>query len=303
VIVEFDEVEPKRLDQFLAQKLTFLSRTQVANMIKDGLVRVDGDEAKPSLKLKGSESIEVDLPKREWVDLLPEDIPLEIIHEEEDFLAVVKPQGMLSHPVGTTFTGTLVNAMLFHCQGKLSGMIGVQRPGIVHRLDKDTSGLMIIAKTDFGLKSFAKMFAQHQIDKRYLAISKGYFESEKIIINAPIGRDIRERWKMAVTSEGREAISKLTVLEKLRYHSLVEIKLITGRTHQIRVHMSYMGHPILGDPVYGGLDSQFDLPGQMLHCTRLTFDFNERHYDLSAAPPTIFQMTLEKLKIPNYFWN
>lgn len=294
--IEFDG-SSQRLDVFLAKKLPFLSRTQLAKMIKEGLVKVDEDDAKPSFLLRGGEQIDLEIPTPEPYTIEPEPIPIEIAHEEEDFLVAVKPQGMLTHPAGATITGTLVNAMLYHCKGKLSGMMGAMRPGIVHRLDKDTSGLIIVAKTDYAVKQFAKLFLEHRMDKRYYAICKGYFKSERTIINAPIGRDMGHRWRMAVTTEGREAITKVQELERLQGHTYVEAKPVTGRTHQIRVHLAYIGHPILGDPTYGGQSSEIPLPGQLLHCGKLVFEFKGKPYEITASLPDIFMQTLEKLRL------
>ena len=295
--LEYNLEERQRLDVFLVSKLPFLSRTQIAKMIKDGLVTVDGDEAKPSYNLKPGEQIDIELPTPEPYELEPENIPVEIVHEEDDFLVAVKPQGMLTHPAGATITGTLVNAMLYYCKGKLSGMVGEQRPGIVHRLDRDTSGLIIVVKTDYAMKTFAKLFAEHRMDKRYYCICKGLLKSERTVINAPIARDFTHRWKMCVSPDGREAISKVTELERLDGYTYAEVKPVSGRTHQIRVHLSYIGHPILGDQVYGGEDSRFDLKGQLLHCGKLGFDFKGVHYELEAKPPPIFLETLERLRL------
>lgn len=296
MLIEFDG-EPVRLDVFLAKKIDRLSRTKLAQLVKDGLITVDGDSAKPSFLLRGGEQIEFEVPRPEPYELVAEDLGVQIVHEEEDFLIANKPQGMLTHPAGQTITGTLVNAMMFHCKGKLSNMVGVERPGIVHRLDKDTSGLIIVCKSDVAMRAFAKMFNERKMGKHYFAICKGHLSSDRVIINAPIGRDLTARWKMQVQADGREAISKVTELEKFKGFSYVMIKPVTGRTHQIRVHLTYISHPILGDPVYGGLDPNFRLNGQLLHCGELEFDYQLRHYHIKVDPPKIFADTLNTLRL------
>lgn len=296
MLIEFDG-DPVRLDVFLAKRIDRLSRTKLAQLVKDGQITVDGDPAKPSFLLKGGEQIEIEVPRPEPYELVAQDLGVGIVHEEEDFLIANKPQGMLTHPAGQTITGTLVNAMMFHCQGKLANMVGVERPGIVHRLDKDTSGLIIVCKNDVSMRAFAKMFNERKMGKHYFAICKGHLSSDRVIINAPIGRDTTARWKMQVQPDGREAISKVTELEKFKSFSFAMIKPVTGRTHQIRVHLTYIGHPILGDPVYGGLDPNFSLNGQLLHCGELEFDYQLRHYHIKTDPPKIFQDTLNALRL------
>lgn len=296
MLIEFDG-EPVRLDLFLAKKIDRLSRTKLVQLIKEGLITVDGDSAKPSFLLSGGEQIEFEVPRPEPYELVAEDLGVEIVHEEEDFLVANKPQGMLTHPAGKTITGTFVNAMMFHCQGKLSNMVGVERPGIVHRLDKDTSGLMIVCKNDVSMRAFAKMFNERKMGKHYFAICRGHLSSDRVIINAPIGRDLTARWKMQVQVDGREAISKVTELEKFKGFSYVTIKPVTGRTHQIRVHLTYINHPILGDPVYGGLDPKYTLNGQLLHCGELEFDYQLRHYHIKKDPPKLFLDTLNSLRL------
>jgi 23S rRNA pseudouridine1911/1915/1917 synthase len=297
VQIEFDGPPKTRLDIYLAKRFSFLSRTQLAKMIKEGLVQVDGDEAKPSFTLKGGEEIDIDLPPPKPYDIIPEDIPVPILYEEDDFLICKKPQNMLSHPAGSTVSGTLVNAMLHYCKGKLSGMVGVERPGIIHRLDKDTSGLMIIGKTDTAMKAFTKLFFNRKVDKRYYAIVRGHLKSDRLIINAPIGRDFTHRWKMAVSGDGREAISKVDEILKLKNHTLVEVKLVTGRTHQIRVHMQYVGHPVLCDPLYGGMSEACTHEGQLLHCGKLGFDFAGNHYTLQSTLPDYFVQAIKTLSL------
>jgi 23S rRNA pseudouridine1911/1915/1917 synthase len=294
---EYDLKHSERLDSFLSSKIVFLSRNQLANMIKDGLVTVDGKILKPSFRLQYGNQIDVLLPKQEKLEIEAEDLNVPIIYEEDDFLIALKPQGMLTHPTGLTKSGTLVNAMLHHCKGKLSGMIGKERPGIVHRLDKGTSGLMVIAKTDFALKEFSKMFKNRTINKEYIAICKGYLSLERIVINAPIDRDLNHRWKMTIDEDGRESISKVEEICRLKEHTYIKIKLITGRTHQIRVHLSYIGHPVLGDQVYGGADSRFPVEYPYLHCGKLSFTYNGKEYDLSADPPKEFTDILSKLSL------
>lgn len=297
--IKYDLKDGDRLDSFLSGRITFLSRTQLSKMIKDGNVTVDGAKRKPSFQLSYGNNVDILLPRQEKLDIEPENLNVNVAYEEEDFLLVVKPQGMLTHPTGLTKTGTLVNAMLYHCKGKLSGMVGKERPGIVHRLDKGTSGLMVIAKTDYALKEFSWQFKHRTIKKEYVAISKGYMMLERIVINAPIGRDMTHRWKMAVDLDGRESISRVEEIERLNEFTYVRVKPQTGRTHQIRVHLSHIGHPILADQVYGGIDSRYPAEYPFLHCQRLTFEYKGKEYDLSVDPPHIFLEMLDKLRLTN----
>jgi 23S rRNA pseudouridine1911/1915/1917 synthase len=295
--INYDLKENNRLDSFLSERVTFLSRTQLAKMIKGGDVTVDGIVRKPSFQLSYGSNIDILLPRQEKLKIEPEDLGVEIVYEENDFLLVNKPQGMLSHPTGLTKSGTLVNAMLYYCKGKLSGMIGKERPGIVHRLDKGTSGLMVIAKTDFALKEFSWKFKHRTISKEYVAISKGYLSMNRIVVNAPISRDWTHRWKMAVDIDGRESVTRIEEIERLNQFTYVRTKPETGRTHQIRVHMSHIGHPILADEVYGGVDSRYPAEYPFLHCQSLMFDFKNRQYEFSVDPPSVFNEMLDRLRL------
>jgi 23S rRNA pseudouridine1911/1915/1917 synthase len=241
-----------RLDLFLANENIDLSRSFVQKLISEQNILVDGRPAKPSYKIKGKEKITIKIPPLEKLSLEPEDIPLDILHEDSDLLVVNKKAGMVVHPALGNYSHTLVNALLFHCKD-LSGINGVLRPGIVHRLDKNTSGLLVVAKNDFAHQDLAEQIKNRTLLREYAAIVWGHMSSEKGIIEVPIGRSLKDRKKMAVRRiKGRESLTEYQVLERFDLCDLLSIRLKTGRTHQIRVHLSYLNHPVLGDPEYGG---------------------------------------------------
>jgi 23S rRNA pseudouridine1911/1915/1917 synthase len=260
-----------RLDKFLAEKLTDHSRSRLQSLIKQGMVIVDGQSIiKSSLLLQGGEAIEVHVPVALSTELLPEEIPLDIVFESKDVLVVNKVAGMVVHPAAGHATGTLVHAVLAHAPD-IEGVGGELRPGLVHRLDKDTSGLIILAKNERAQRYLQQQFEARDVEKTYVALVDGHPNTPTGRVEAPIGRDPRERKKMAVVSEGRgrEAISEYRVIESFSKYSLVEVDLLTGRTHQIRVHMAFLGCPIAGDSVYGKNKSKLDLDRQFLHAKRL----------------------------------
>ena len=241
-----------RIDLFLSQEDLGLSRSFVHKLILDKRILVDGQAVKPSHKLKGGEQIKIEIPPLEKPSLEPEDIPLDIVYEDPDLLVVNKKAGMVVHPAAGNFSHTLVNALLFQCKD-LSGINGVLRPGIVHRLDKNTSGLLVVAKNDFAHLGLAEQIKNRTLLREYAAIVWGHMPTEDGVIEAPIGRAPRDRKKMAVTRvKGRESLTQYKVLERFSLCDLLSIRLKTGRTHQIRVHLSYLNHPVLGDPEYGG---------------------------------------------------
>lgn len=248
IIAEKDDVD-KRIDSFLASELDY-TRSYLKKLILNGLVKVNGSSIKPNYKLKEGDSVDVNIPEAEKIDLMPENIPLDIIYEDDDIIVINKPQGMVVHPAPGNYSGTLVNALLYHCKN-LSGINGELRPGIVHRLDKDTSGVMVVAKNDKAHLDLSNQIKERTILKKYIAIVEGVIKDDEGSIEAPIGRDHVERKKMAVTEDGRYALTLYKVLERYKNNSLIEATIKTGRTHQIRVHMSYIGHPIVGDEVYG----------------------------------------------------
>ncbi len=243
----------ERLDVYLTHHVENATRSKVQQAIDAGLVLVNGKPVKSSYKISGGEVIHVTIPKPPPPDVEPENIPLEILYEDENLLVVNKPAGMVTHPAYGNYTGTLVNALLFHCNNHLSTLNDVIRPGIVHRLDKDTSGLMVIAKDDPTHAHLARQFSQRTIEREYWAIVWGRFDGKQSgIIEASLGRSVSDRKKIAVRESGKAALTEYTVLEQFEYLSLVKLKLRTGRTHQIRVHLHHIGHPVFGDPTYGG---------------------------------------------------
>ncbi len=246
------EVSGKRIDSFLSQQDLGLSRAFIQKLISDHHILVDGKPTKSSYKIRGGEKIKIDVPPLEKHSLEPENIPLDIVYEDSDLLVVNKRAGMVVHPAVGNYSHTLVNALLFHCKD-LSGINGVLRPGIVHRLDKNTSGLLVVAKNDFAHLGLAEQIQDRSLLREYVAITWGHVAKEEGSIEAPIGRAIRDRKKMTVTRlKGRESLTQYKVLERFDLCDLLSIRLKTGRTHQIRVHLSYLNHPVLGDPEYGG---------------------------------------------------
>ncbi len=246
---------PERIDLYLAHHIEHATRSKVQQAIQAGMVLVDGRAVKPSYKVTGGERIEVTIPKPPPPDVLPEDIPLDILYEDRHLLVVNKPAGMVTHPAYGHYTGTLVNALLFHCGNALSTLNEASRPGIVHRLDKETSGLMVVARDDVTHARLADQFSRRTITREYQAFVWGTFEGRHArtgTIDASLGRSSSDRKKIAVRDEGKRAVTTYEVLEEYQFLSLVRLRLMTGRTHQIRVHLHHIGHPVFGDPTYGG---------------------------------------------------
>lgn len=263
--------QDERLDVYLTAELPDLSRSRIQKLITDGKVTVSGKQVKANYKVQPGDFIEVLLPEPEPVEIVAEEIPLDILYEDEDVIVINKARGMVVHPAAGNYRGTLVNALLEHCDD-LSGIGGEVRPGIVHRLDKDTSGVMVVAKSDRAHASLAKQIKDRTASRKYLAIVHGNVKADQGLIDAPIGRHPTDRKKMAVTfSHSRDARTNFRVIERLGNYTLVECKLETGRTHQIRVHMSHIGHPVVGDPKYGPRTAHFAIDGQALHSAKLTF--------------------------------
>lgn len=290
----------ERLDKFLVAKLPNYSRARLQGLIKAGLVRVDGELApKAGYKLDGGETVEVLVPPPEPSDLIPEDIPLEIVFENENVMVVNKAAGMVVHPAAGHRAGTLMHAALAHAP-EIEGVGGEQRPGLVHRLDKDTSGLILLAKNDRTQNHLQNQFQKRQVDKTYLALVDGAPPSPTGRVEAPIGRDPRERKKMAVVdaASGREALSEFRVLENFPKHALLEVDLLTGRTHQIRVHLAFIGCPVVGDTVYGRRTPSLDIARQFLHAARLGLKLpGDRVKRVFEAPlPDDLQRVLDQLR-------
>lgn len=273
------------------------SRSFVQNLIKGDLVRVNGRPEKANYRIKAGDCVEVEIPAPRPAEVAAEAIPLDIVYEDEDILVVNKPQGMVVHPAPGAWQGTLVNALLYHCRN-LSGINGVLRPGIVHRIDKDTSGLLVVAKNDEAHRGLAAQIKAHSMSRRYRAIVYGVITEPSGTVDAPIGRDPAERKRMAVTfGNAKRAVTHYTVLERSGDFTYIEATLETGRTHQIRVHMAYLHHPVLGDPVYGPHHAELVLPGQMLHAAHLGFKHPRTGEPLSFTVdvPPLFAETLHKL--------
>lgn len=262
----------KRLDRFIAESLDGLSRERIKKLFGLGYVTLNGNEVKPSRKTLEGDEIRVVLPEAENTDAKPENIPINIVYEDEDIVVVDKAQGMVVHPANGNYTGTLVNALLYHVDS-LSEINGVIRPGIVHRIDKDTSGLLVVAKNDAAHLSLSEQFRDHSITRAYRTVCHGVISENEFTVNAPIGRHAVKRKEMCVTDRNsKKAVTHGTVLKRYQDYTFLDMKLETGRTHQIRVHLKYIGHPVIGDPVYGkntSLDRQFE--GQLLHAYRLGF--------------------------------
>ena len=260
-----------RLDSFLSAAVPDLSRAAAARLIDSGCVRVDGKIAGKSRKLTGSERVELTLPEPEPVEAQPQAIALDVVYEDADVIVVNKPSGMVVHPAPGHADGTLVNALLYHCGKSLSGIGGVLRPGIVHRIDRDTSGLIIAAKNDAAHQSLSAQLKDHTLARTYECIAVGNFRENCGTVDAPIARDARDRKRMAVVPGGRAAITHWEVVARYPGYTHLRCRLETGRTHQIRVHLAYLGHPILGDTVYGAKKSVPGLTGQCLHAVGLRF--------------------------------
>lgn len=294
-LVEEDEVN-LRLDVFIAGKMEDKSRAYIQNLIKEGNVVISGKVKKSNYKLKLKDVVEFSIPDNEKLDVEPENIPLDVLYEDKDVIVVNKPQGMVVHPAPGNYTGTLVNALLYHCTD-LSGINGVLRPGIVHRIDKDTSGILVVAKNDAAHNSLAAQLKEHSMNRVYNALVEGVIKEDSGTVDKPIGRHPVDRIKMAVVKDGRHAVTHYNVLERYANNTLIECKLETGRTHQIRVHMSYIGHPIVGDPVYGYKKQKFNLQGQMLHARKLGFihPSTGNYIEFSSELPDYFKKILKLL--------
>ena len=270
IIEEVFEGENSRLDVFVSL-VADISRSRAAQLLENGNVLLNGEAAKKNTKLKNGSCVKIILPDPEVYDVTPENIPLDIVFEDSDLLVVNKPKGMVVHPAAGNYSGTLVNALMYHCGDSLSGINGVMRPGIVHRIDKNTSGLLIVAKNDNSHKHLAEQIKEHSFTREYEAVVYGKLKNDSGTVNAPIARHPKERKQMAVVEGGREAVTHYTVIERLDGFTHIGLRLETGRTHQIRVHMAYIGHPVAGDEVYGPKKVIKELGGQCLHAKKIGF--------------------------------
>jgi 23S rRNA pseudouridine1911/1915/1917 synthase len=291
------EAAGQRLDHFLAGREPFLSRSQVQRLMDKGLVLVNARQARPSLRLRAGDLIRMTVPPPEEVALTPEAIPLDIVYEDEDLLVVNKPAGLVVHPAAGHYKGTMVNALLDHCPD-LSGIGGYLRPGIVHRLDKDTSGLLLVSKSDLAHQGLSAGLKDRRIKRKYLALVCGEVRSGQGLIDAPLGRDPKDRKRIAVVAGGRLARTHFLVKERFPGYTLLDVELETGRTHQIRVHLAYAGYPVAGDPVYGQRRNPLSLPGQALHAYRITFNHPRTGELLTfeAPLPPVFSAVLDLLR-------
>ena len=295
--LEFCETSPKRMDTFVSLGAE-VSRNRACELLEEGLVLVNGTKATKKTKLKIGDRVEITLPDPVEYEALPQDIPLDIVYEDDSLLVVNKPKGMVVHPAAGNYTDTLVNALLFHCKDSLSGINGVMRPGIVHRIDKNTSGLLMVAKNDNSHNFLAEQIKEHSFKREYEAVVYGNVKNDSGTVNAPIARHPVKRKQMAVAVGGREAVTHYEVLERFEGFTHLRLKLETGRTHQIRVHMAYMGHPVAGDDVYGPKKVITSLNGQCLHAKVLGFIHpdTKEYMEFDSQLPEYFKGFLKKLK-------
>ena len=291
------EVSGIRIDGFLAEKLRDISRSHIQKLINEGKVLVNDKEVKTNYKIKVGDIIIINIPEVKKPSIEAEEIELDILYEDDDIIVVNKPQGMVVHPAAGNYTGTLVNALLNHCDS-LSGVNGPTRPGIVHRIDKDTSGVIVAAKNDFSHIELAKQIRKHTMTRRYIAVVEGVIKVDDGIIEGAIGRNSKDRKKMDIVSGGRYAKTYFKVLDRFPNNTLIEAKLDTGRTHQIRVHMAHIGHPIVGDSVYGYKKQKFNLKGQALHAAILGFIHprSGQYMEFKAPLPPYFEELIDILK-------
>lgn len=293
-----EELEGERIDKCLSMLIDSLSRSFIQKLIKEEGVFVNGKAVKANYKVKAEEEVVFELPDSVEPDIEPENIPLSILFEDEDVIVVNKPKGMVVHPAAGHYSGTLVNALLYHCKDSLSGINGVLRPGIVHRIDKDTTGSLLVCKNDASHECIARQLANHSIHRVYHAIVIGELKEDEGTIDKPIGRHPTERKKMAVNElHGKRAVTHYRVLKRFRGYTYIECRLETGRTHQIRVHMASIGHPLLGDEVYSRAKNNFHLQGQTLHAKILGFvhPATGEYVETDAPLPEYFEQLLRKL--------
>lgn len=287
-----------RLDKLLSERCADMTRSAVQGLIESGGVTMGGKQLKKNYKVSGGDVIELELPEIREAEIEPENIPLDVVYEDGDIIVVNKPRGMVVHPAPGNWNGTLVNALMYHCGDSLSGINGEIRPGIVHRIDKDTSGLLVVAKNDAAHRSLAEQIAEHSASRQYYAVVYGSLKDESGTVDAPIARHKTDRKKMAVVQGGREAITHYQVLERYNGYTYATFLLETGRTHQIRVHMKHIGHPIIGDPLYGPKNDKWKLGGQCLHAGRLSLNHpaTGERMTFEAPLPDYFTDVLEKLR-------
>ncbi len=286
------EGEGIRIDKYLGDTISDLSREMIIKLIKDGEVLVNGKNVKSSYKAVENDEVLINIPEPKEINIVPQNIPLNIVYEDQDILVINKQKGLVVHPGNGNEDGTLVNAIMAYCKKDLSGIGGVIRPGIVHRIDKDTSGILIIAKNDKAHLNISEQIKNHQVKKTYIALVRGIVKENEATINMPIGRSTKDRTKMAVDRNGKEAITHFSVIKRYEDMTLLKVRIETGRTHQIRVHLSHIGYPIIGDNVYSNGKNKFNVVGQMLHS-----------YEIEFTHPTTGEKMILKAELPEYFKN
>ncbi len=297
IILECDE-NSVRIDAWLSGKLEEYSRSYIQKLCQDGNIKVNGVQAKSNYRLKVGDQVTAAVPEAEVLQVAAEEIPLDIVYEDDHIIVINKPKGMVVHPAAGNYSGTLVNALMKHCGDSLSDINGVIRPGIVHRIDKDTSGLLVVAKNNHAHEFLSKKLKTHDIRREYIALVEGIIYENSGKIDAPIGRHPVDRKKMSVNLKvGRNAVTHFKVVERFHTATYLELKLETGRTHQIRVHMSYINHPIIGDEVYGRKKQRFDTQGQVLHARKLSFEHpaTGELMEFETPVPAYFERLLEEL--------
>ena len=292
------EEKGKRLDTYIPSVDTDITRTSAQRLIEDGNILVNGKNAKVSYKIQENDKISVEIPEPKQIELKAQDIPIEIVYEDSDIIVVNKPKGMVVHPANGNPDGTLVNAIMAICKDSLSGIGGEIRPGIVHRIDKDTSGLLIVAKNDNAHVKMSEQIKNHEVKKTYIALVRGVFKENEATIDMPIGRSTSDRKKMAINKNGKNAITHIKVLKRFDKYTLLQVNIETGRTHQIRVHLSHIGYPIVGDYTYSNGKNEFDVVGQCLHAQKLEFKhpITQKDMCLETELPQYFKDILDKLK-------
>lgn len=295
-------VEPgmeMRIDRYLSEQCSDMSRSYLQKLVKEGGVCVGGTAVKSNYKVSAGERVTLEVPEAVEPEIVPEEMALDIIYEDTDIILINKPKGMVVHPAAGHYSGTLVNGLMHHCRADLSGINGVMRPGIVHRIDMDTTGVLIVCKNDMAHNAIAEQLKEHSITRRYYAVVHGNIKAEEGTVNAPIGRHPVDRKKMSINEKnGREAVTHYRVLERFGQFTYVECRLETGRTHQIRVHMASIGHPLLGDAVYGPAKCPYKLQGQTLHAGILGIIHPRtgEYMEFSAPLPPYFEALLTKLR-------
>ena len=292
-----NEDKGKRLDRYVTEQNAEITRTAVQRLIDEKNILVNGKEQKASYKVNENDVVEVEIPEPKKIEIKAENIPIEVIYEDSDIVVVNKPKGMVVHPGNGNLDGTLVNAIMAKCGDSLSGIGGEIRPGIVHRIDKDTSGLLIVAKNDKAHVNLSEQIKEHKIKKTYIALVRGVVRENEATIDMPIGRSKTDRKKMAVCKDGKNAVTHIKVLKRWEHYTLLQVNIETGRTHQIRVHLSYIGYPIIGDYTYSNGKNEFGVVGQCLHAQKLEFKHptTNKIMELEAPLPEYFQEIIQKL--------